>query len=103
MTNQNFKDWKELFSYMANGLPVICRGETFFADEKGEYSDRFFFSLESYTKPLPPKEEWFEVTEKQNGSPYRHCRLYKGKEHFFHYTQTKESDYEWIKLVKVEI
>lgn len=105
MTDQNFKDWKELYEYASKGLPIVFNDSEYSPCITGKYALDFDFKLHNYTKPLPPKKEWFQVAFYLKGDirPRVQDFLYQSKEEFLSVQIKKESDYEWIKLVKVEI
>lgn len=74
------------------------------------FNDCTFCRIDEFKKfveeiPEAP-EEWFSViykTKGENTRPYLSNFLYRSKEDFLNHHVAKESDYEFIKLKKVEL
>lgn len=63
--------------------------------------------FKKFTEEIPEApEEWFEVifqVELGNSKPHKCSVLYKSKSDFLNSTSTKENDYKFIKLRKVDL
>lgn len=100
--NNNFKDWQELYQWMADGKPIGFDDDVFKPNKNKKYSLIFSHELVMYTKHQEP-EKWYQVFAhyKYNARPCCNSNLYKSVEDFLNFVQCKESDYHWIKLIEV--